>query len=388
MKIAVIAPTSIPARRANTIQVMKMTQALAERGQDVRIAVPASSASIAPSWEQLSHHYGLKTTFQISWLPANPHLRGYDYGWRSLRWAQKWKADAVYTRLPQAAAFSSMLGMRTILEVHDFPQGTFGPFLFRRFLDGRGSRRLVVISCALLDDLAEKFALPGSTFTQVAPDGVDLERYTNLPDPEKARSGLRRDGKFGLDPDRFTAGYTGHLYSGRGTWLLLDLAYSLPEVNFLVVGGDPSDVARLRAAAKSRKLENLILTGFVPNAELPRYQAACEVLLMPYQKKVAASSGGDISRYLSPMKLFEYLACGRVILSSDLPVLREVLNPESAVLLPPEDVDAWVIGIQKVRDDPEYGLRLAERARCDALMYTWEARAARILEGIGPGASG
>jgi glycosyltransferase involved in cell wall biosynthesis len=278
MKIAVIAPTSIPARRANTIQVMKMTQALVERGQDVRMAVPASSASIAPSWEQLSYHYGLKTTFQISWLPANPHLRGYDYGWRSLRWAQRWKADVVYTRLPQAAAFSSVLGMRTILEVHDLPQGTFGPFLFRRFLDGRGARRLVVISRALLDDLVERFALPGSTFTQVASDGVDLERYAGLPDPEKARSGLRRDGKFALDPDRFTAGYTGHLYAGRGSQLLLDLAYALPEVNFLVVGGDPSDVARLQASAQSRNLRNLIITGFVPNAELPRYQAACEVL--------------------------------------------------------------------------------------------------------------
>jgi glycosyltransferase involved in cell wall biosynthesis len=109
---------------------------------------------------------------------------------------------------------------------------------------------------------------------------------------------------------------------------------------------------------------------------------------MPYQRKVAASSGGDISRYLSPMKLFEYLACGRVILSSDLPVLTEVLNPENAILLPPEDVNTWVAGIQKVRDDPRYGLRLAERARCDALRYTWEARAARILEGIVQGASG
>lgn len=387
MKIAVVAPTSIPARRANTIQVMKMAQALAEQGQDVRMAVPASSANISPSWEQLSHHYGLKTSFQISWLPAHPRLRGYDYGWRSFRWAQGWKADVVYTRLPQAAAFSSIFGMSTILEVHDLPQGTFGPFLFRRFLNGRGARRLVVISRALLDDLVERFAVPHSTFTRVAPDGVDLERYAGLPDPEKARFELRKDGKIPLDPKRFTAGYTGHLYAGRGTQLLLDLASALPEVDFLVVGGDPSDVARLRAAAQSRNLGNLILTGFIPNAELPRYQAACEVLLMPYQRRVAASSGGDISRYLSPMKLFEYLACGRVILSSDLPVLGEVLNPENAVLLPPEDVNAWVAGIRKVRDDPGYGLRLAERARCDALRYTWEGRAARILEGIEQSAS-
>ncbi|HZD58523.1 MAG TPA: glycosyltransferase [Anaerolineales bacterium] len=382
MKIAVIAPTSIPARRANTIQVMKMTQALVEQGHDVRLAVPATSASISVSWEQLSHHYGLKIRIPISWLPARPALRGYGYGWRGFRWAKRWKADLVYTRLPQAAAFSSMSGTVTVLEVHDLPQGILGPVFFRRFLNGRGARRLVVISQALLLDLIKRFATPASPFTQVAPDGVDLERYVGLPEPDEARLELWRAGKFPLDPRRFTAGYTGHLYAGRGSQLLLDLASDLPEINFLIVGGDPSDVHRLRTAAESRHLGNLILTGFVPNAELPYFQAACELLLMPYQRKVAGSSGGDISRYLSPMKLFEYLACGRVILSSDLPVLREVLNSENALLLPVEDVKAWATSIQKVRDDAGYGHRLAERARCDALRYTWEGRAARILEGI------
>jgi glycosyltransferase involved in cell wall biosynthesis len=382
MKIAVIAPTSIPARRANTIQVMKMTEALAEQGQDVRLAAPATSTKISVSWEQLSHHYGLQIQVPISWLPARPRLRGYDYGWRSFHWAKGWKAELVYTRLPQAAAFSSMSGMRTILEVHDLPQGTLGPVLLRRFLKGRGARRLVVISQALLVDLARRFAIPTSTFTQVAPDGVDLGRYAGLPEPDEARLRLWRDGKFPLDPRRFTVGYTGHLYPGRGIQLMLDLASDLPEINFLIAGGDPSDVDGLRTTVESRHLGNLLLTGFVPNADLPRFQAACEVLLMPYQMKVAGSSGGDISRYLSPMKLFEYLACGRVILSSDLPVLREVLNPENALLLPAEDARAWSNSIRKLRDDPGFGRRLAERARCDALRYTWESRAARILEGI------
>ncbi len=118
------------------------------------------------------------------------------------------------------------------------------------------------------------------------------------------------------------------------------MAECLPEVTFLLVGGDPEDVGRLQAQAKG--LKNVILTGFIPNVDLPLYQAACDVLLMPYQRQVAASSGGDIARYLSPMKLFEYLACGRAILCSDLPVLHEVLNPENAVLLPPDDTQAWV----------------------------------------------
>ena len=135
---------------------------------------------------------------------------------------------------------------------------------------------------------------------------------------------------------------------------------------------------------KLQGLENVLTTGFVPNAELPRYQSACDILLMPYQQYVSASSGGDIARYLSPMKLFEYLACGRAIVSSDLPVLREVLNSENAVLLPPGDVDAWVTALRELQANPELRACLAEKARREATKYTWQARAKRILDGIAP----
>ena len=73
-------------------------------------------------------------------------------------------------------------------------------------------------------------------------------------------------------------------------------------------------------------IKNVHLTGFVPNEELPLYQAACDILLMPYEEAIAGSSGGDTARFASPMKAFEYMAAGRPILSSDLPVFREVLD--------------------------------------------------------------
>jgi glycosyltransferase involved in cell wall biosynthesis len=120
----------------------------------------------------------------------------------------------------------------------------------------------------------------------------------------------------------------------------------------------------------------------VPNAVIADYQAACDVLLMPYQRRVAASSGGDIARYLSPMKAFEYLACGRPILSSDLTVLQEVISSTNAILLPPEDVDAWVAALVDLDANPARRQALGRQARLDARRYTWEARARRILEGL------
>ena len=388
MNLAIITPTYLPARRANTIQVMKMSQALARLGHQVRVVAPAHTSEFSEiqsqtAWDDLAEFYGLQFSFPVEWLPAYPGLKRYDFGFRAVLWARHWGAQVIYTRLPQAAAFASWLGMRTIYEVHDLPSGYFGSFLFRVFIRYGGARRLVVISQALLDDLERLFDLPQTpSFTIVAADGVDLERYEKLPAPPKARRELREKKGVPLEVGCFTAGYSGHLYSGRGIELILTIAKKQPEVTFLIVGGEPNEVMRIRDQVNHRMLRNVVVTGFVSNAQLPLYQAACEVLLMPYQRKVAASSGGDISRYLSPMKMFEYMACGRVILASDLPVLREVLSPNNARLLPPEDETAWVEALQDLRQNPISGDALADQARRDAKEYSWEARAERVLAGI------
>jgi len=393
MKIAVIAPTHIPARRANTLQVMKMAQALASLGHDVRLAAPGpepvQGRDTTPDlfWESLARHYGLRRRFPVYWLGSNPRLRRYDFSLHAVGWARSWNAELIYTRLPQAAAVSSQLGMKTVFEIHDLPQGNLAPVLFRCFIRGKGACRLVVITQALAVDLEHRLGAPLTRpFTIVAPDGVDLERYADLPSSAQARKQLMLEGHMppGRDfsPEKFIAGYSGHLYPGRGTALLLELAGRLPEITFLIVGGEPQDVAALQERIRNQDLENVILPGFVPNADLPRFQAACDVLLMPYQQQVAASSGGDISRYLSPMKLFEYMACERAIISSDLPVLQEVLNIDNATLLPGDDIDAWIKALKGLQISPETRQRLARKARQDANLYTWESRAVRILEGI------
>lgn len=386
MKVAIIAPSHIPARRANTLQVMKMAQAIAGLGHAVRLAAPMSEGSPDTrriSWDDIARHYGLHTRLELEWLPARPALRRYDFGYHAVRWARRWGAELIYTRLPQAGAFASQLGAPVVLEVHDLPQGALGPLLFKAFLGGRGARRLVVITQSLLNTLGKRFAAPlDPPFTLVEADGVDLWRYANLPETSLARQLIRDKLNRPLEAAYFVAGYTGHLYPGRGVELILEVARRLPQVVFLLAGGEPQDVQRVEAQIRQLNLPNVIMTGFIPNAELPLYQAACDVLLMPYQQRVAASSGGDIAPYLSPMKLFEYLACGRAILSSDLPVLREALSPDCAMLLPPDDVGAWEQALLYLKTHPEQRASLGENGRKTAAHYTWEARAQRILEGL------
>jgi glycosyltransferase involved in cell wall biosynthesis len=372
---------------------MKMAQAFVEEYHEVHLAAPTARGrnnEVPPAWHEIAIHYGLTKEFSITWLSSLPALRRYDYAWLGLRWARGWGADVIFTRLPQAAALGSLIGVPTILEMHDLPRGFMPALLFNGFLKGRGARRLVSISRALERDLKLTFpGLPEGGFIIDLADGVDLSRYAGLPDPIEARRLLksrldefaRRTGS-SFSTDRFTAGYTGHLYPGRGIDLILAMARELPEVNFLVCGGEPEDIDEFAGIVRERGLDNLTITGFIPNSELPLFQAACEVLLMPYQSKISASSGGDISRYLSPMKLFEYLACGRGICSSDLPVLREVLTDRNAILLPYDDVSSWVEALQKLSIDPELRSRLSDEARATAAEYSWVERAKSILSGL------
>ena len=387
MKIAVIAASKIFSLKANAIQVMKMTEAFTSLGHEVKLAVPESpdqhgvEAEYPVDWDKISGLYGIRDRFEIVRIKRNPYLRMYDFAVLAYRWAVDWEADLIYTRLPQVAGISSLFGKKIIFEIHDLPGGKSGKHLFRTFLRSRVASTLVIITHALKEALAENYSLQTSSIhIIIEPDGVDLRRYRNLPSPEEARRKLETLFRFSLE--KFTIGYTGHLYPGRGINLLLELASDLPEFNFLIVGGESSKVERYRSLIDERGLINVYMTGFISNTELPLYQAASDVLVMPYQKKVQASSGGDISRFLSPMKLFEYLATGRPIVSSNLPVLKEVLDSNTAILLPPGDVSAWKSALLNLQQDPLLAEKLSEISKAKSMKHSWKARAERILQDL------
>ncbi len=374
MRIALISASRVPSRTANSIEVMKVCQAFIDLGHEIHLWLPGPEPRMI--WSELKEFYGIRDSFPISWLTSFRFLRRYDFSLRAVLKAGAWDPSLCYVWPLQAAAIASSLGLPTALEVHDRPQGRLGPILFRRFFEGRGAIRALPITEAMREWLSDAYQVDlQPPFALVAPMGVDLEQYHNLPDPENARE------KLGLAKG-FTAGYAGHLYAGRGIDMLEDLARRNPDVHFLWVGGEPEAVELWRSRLQQAGLQNVQLLGFVPNERLPLVQAACDVLLMPYERKISVSSGGDTAQFASPMKQFEYLASGRAILASDLPVFREVLNEGNAVMLPPEDVAAWDLALNQLKADDHRRKSLAESARKDAVQYDWRERARRLLKGL------
>jgi glycosyltransferase involved in cell wall biosynthesis len=374
MRIACISTSSVPSRKANSIEVMKVCQAFRVLEHEVKLWIPGSNPQM--EWHLLREQYGLRVHFPIEWVPASALLRRYDFSLRAVWKAQQWGADLFYVWPFQTAALTSSLGLPTILELHDRPPGRSGPFLFRTFLRGKGALRLLPITQALLDWVNLEYSLELSEpFTRVSPSGVDLEQYQGLPDPSTARR------EWGL-PEAFTVGYTGHLYPGRGLDLMFELARNLSDMRFIWVGGEDTAVEQWRQKSREAGITNLQLMGFVPNERLPSAQAACEVLLMPYETEVGISSGGDTAQFASPMKLFEYLASGRVILASELPVLREILNSGNARFASISDISSWQKELKKLQADPALRTQLGEQARRDSSLYTWEKRAQMSLADV------
>ncbi len=227
----------------------------------------------------------------------------------------------------------------------------------------------MVISQALADDFARADLQPAYGDVVVAHDGAEA---TDLGGKD-----IRAVGN-----GRVHIGYVGHLYPGRGIEIIAELARYLKDCQFDMVGGTEQDIDYWQ---KTMSETNLVFHGFVPPAILPDFFQNMDVLLMPYQRQVQVASGKtDTSRWMSPMKLFEYMAAGKAIISSDLPVLREVLTHErNALLVAPEDVEGWVTAVNRLIADPDLRLRLGQTARQDLLAnYTWEARARKVLDGL------
>jgi glycosyltransferase involved in cell wall biosynthesis len=371
MKIACITSSVIPSNTANSIQAMKVCHTLKELDNDVQLWIPEYKKG---SWEELAHVYGLRTAFPVHWLPFLRGLKLYDFSWQAVRKACRWGADVIYTWSLQAAVFALLCGKTAVMEFHDFPMGKLGPHLFRLYISSPKKKLTLTTTRALADGIEKRYDVRfNPDELQIAPNGVELERYQNLPEAAEARQALGlREG--------LTVGYSGHFYRGRGMEVLLELAKGLPEINFLWMGGREEDIAPWQEELQRLELDNVTITGFIPNSQLPSYQAAADILLMPYSREISGSSGGNIARVINPMKMYDYLASGRAIAASNIPVFHEVLSEKNVVFCKPEDPQDWIKAVSSLAKDKQKRARLGRQAKADAAQYTWKRRAATSLK--------
>jgi len=371
MKIALITNSRIPSLTANSIQAMKVAQALMQLGHEIRMFAPHETEAV--SREVLLAHYGLRLAPDLELLPSNKYLKRLDFILHAQRAAKKFKPDLIYTWLSQSAVFGLWMGYPVVLEMHANVAGKTGAWWLRRFCRAKGRKLMAVTTSALRNALERSAKLQFKDDTLlVAPNGVELEKYKDLPSLDEARRQLNL-------PGGPTVGFTGHIYSGRGANLLFELARRMPQVNFLWVGGTSELVEFWRSRLSEANVMNVTMTGFVKHEHIPLYQAASDILLMPYSRSISASSGQDIAEVINPMKMFEYMASGRAIISANLPSIREVLNERNAIFCEPDNIGNWRAAIESLLDDEIRRHNLGVQAQRDVELFSWVKREEKVL---------
>lgn len=378
-----------PTEKAHGLQIAQNCEAFADMGYDVTLW--ASTRKNIPEMDAIKDihaHYGVNSNFVIKRISSidiyhlangNPRLEYIAFWVHTISYCLMLilnvfmnKADIYYSRdrYPLIALSLIIPKEKLAFEVHQFAPTDKGAKAQQSLVRRVG--HIVAITPKLQEDFINKHrALPEQIM--LAHDGIREARFSQLLDKTEARQ------RVGWEQSAFIVGYMGRLHTmgmDKGVGLLVDASAKIEGVTLALVGG-PDDMANqleqqwLEQGGDSRAFYN---AGTVKPDEIPTYLAAFDVCAMPFPWTE------HYAYYMSPLKLFEYMASGKAILATDLPsVIDVVTHRETAYIVEPGNQKAIGEGIIALKNDATLRETLGRNAREIVLAkYTWEARARHI----------
>jgi glycosyltransferase involved in cell wall biosynthesis len=181
---------------------------------------------------------------------------------------------------------------------------------------------------------------PGTPVFQVEDPPLVDDR---LADPQ-AVADLRQS--LGLGPEPVVL-YSGNFESYQGVDLLVDAARAVPEAQFVFMGGEPDQIAAVKAQAGGR----FAFAGKRPPSELPTFLALAHVLVSPRRQ-------GENT----PFKIYTYLASGKPIVATRIPTHTQLLDDTMAFLVEPS-AEGLARGVRAALADPAEAAAKARRGR-------------------------
>ena len=383
MKAAYVSSGNLPSRFAHSIQIVKNAQSWSRFADDFCFYINLDSSHYRNfDHDGFNSFYGVKTPFHIHKYPffyTAPH-------WRIERFT-KWfgtflsniyfskvakqlhnaQCELVYTRTMGLPAHTLPLKIPTIVETHGPPDGAKDKDAMYKLLGDENFLGLITITDELKKRMVD-YGLPEEKVI-VAPDGVDLDMYESALNKQQARKklGYPVDGKYAL--------YVGHLYKDRGIKEILYSAEKMPDVTFVIVGGHQEDINYWQQVIQTKSLKNVDLVGFVENRHVPMYQWMADVLLMPYSHTCSTSE------WMSPLKLFEYMASGRAVIASRMKVFEGILeHKKNGYLVDADNGSALLKGLTTVFGNHQLMEKMGQQAQQDIKQYSWDARVKFILD--------
>ena len=403
MKILYICPDlGIPVlgRKGASVHVRELVAAFGRAGHSVVVATPqlnkspweepaeieASLMHMPPGPEAVAAVLALKTFNETlgleNSLPGELRriLHDQEWGMRLKRRFENHRPDFIYERASLYATAGAFLARELerplILELNSplaVEQTTYRATGLGE-LAAQAERWTLARADAVLavSELLRDYAISlgaDSDRVHVVPNGVDTERFhPGESDPETRK-------RWGLG-DGPVLGFVGGLRPWHGVKVLpavLErLAPSHPGLKLAIVGDGPLRGDLERDVRERGLADNTVFTGSLPHEEIAPLIRRFDVALAPYPRP-------DHDFYFSPLKLFEYMACGVPVVAAGLGQIEEVVRDgETGLLYPPDELNALVEACERLLSDPDLRLRIGSAAAKEIHnYYTWDHNAER-----------
>lgn len=167
--------------------------------------------------------------------------------------------------------------------------------------------------------------------------------------------------------------YSGALRPFKGVDLLIDVAQELPQVQFAFAGGNESEVQAYQQLAEEKQVKNATFLGYVRHEHLSSLLQAADVLAHPH-------CSGEAATFTSPLKLFDYMASGTPIVSTEIPPLMEFKSSKAiAGWCETDNPTQFTQCLQRILETHPRKLEGYSNSLEFVQQFSWENRAKKIL---------
>tara|TARA_B100001540_G_scaffold316660_1_gene347129 strand:- start:1566 stop:2663 length:1098 start_codon:yes stop_codon:yes gene_type:complete len=365
MKICYLSNTAIGSKYASSIQIVKMCEAFSELGNDV-ILITRQSAKKRNIFEtyDVKFKYNIKFLENFKTFPLG--IKYYLFSLISIFESFKYKPEIYITRNFFTCFLLILFRKKTILELHHDlnMESRIVRFLVKNlnFLNSNYIKKLVAITNGIKKVFINKYSVNENKIL-VSPSG----------------SSIKKNFFFTNNKHHFKIGYFGSLYNSRGSNLIYKLAKIDKKNQYFLYG----DLNKLENNKKYSFIKNLFLHDWVPYKKISKILSKMDILLMPYTSSIkVAGNVGDITKFTSPLKLFDYLSAGKIIICSDFAVLKEAIKEKNNAIFVKNYTNAfsWRNEIQKLKNQPYKQLIISKNNHKLSKKYSLILRAKKILE--------
>ena len=379
MKIVYAHNSSILKNSANMTQVLSMIKAFIRSGHKVVLFVPKEKLDINEVLSRIIKEFDMPEGFSLKYIPviftnrrAKKHL-----SFIFLKQCLKREKPELFITRDILFLFKAVrANYNSIYEIHN-SRLHHGSFTINKlyektliYLSKKNSLKLIVTISEKLKNFWIEKKLSEKKILDLH-DGFDIELFKKALNKKECRIDL------GLPLNDKLVTYTGNLYPNRGVTQILQFAQEIPECKFIIVGGPKKYENELQETARKQNLSNVIFTGQVDHSEINKYLFASDILLGIWTDKIPTMN------YCSPLKVFEYMAAGRLIVAYGFPTIKEVLRDNhDALLADPGNTDDFKEKIVKALSLQNRS-NIAENARKSAFSsYSWDSRAKKIFDAL------